>query len=111
LKHERYADDWLNLVNGTKEKAMETRQAIGQKLAALGLTLSAEKTKLTHWARPVRFLGYRIKGILRPNNVGIRAVLEIPQEAYQRVAATITRTAGYIHDLIAQLRMRFSEAV
>jgi retron-type reverse transcriptase len=44
----RYADDFVVLCNGTKAEAHATKQEIGELLRTLGLTLSEEKTKVTH---------------------------------------------------------------
>jgi hypothetical protein len=46
----------------------------------MGLELSDEKTKLTHWSNSIMFLGYQIQGKQRAKGIGIRAVLSIPKE-------------------------------
>lgn len=61
LQYVRYADDFLIGVIGSKHDA----EAIKADLAVflkerLGLTLSAEKTKITHTGETARFLGYDI---------------------------------------------------
>ena len=45
----RYADDFVILVQGKKVEAQAVKDDIGKKLQAMGLALSEEKTKLTHW--------------------------------------------------------------
>ena len=56
----RYADDFVVLCNGTKAEAHSTKQEIGELLRTMGLTLSEEKTKVTHITEGFDFLGYRI---------------------------------------------------
>src|SRR5215472_3156428 len=77
IKYVRYADDALILIAGTREEAEIVRDQIKEKLSEMGLRLSEEKTKITHWSQKVRFLGYQIHGELRDKGVGIRAVLSI----------------------------------
>ena len=55
----RYADDWLAGVCGIKEECEVLKAEISQFLnAELKLTLSEEKTLITHSSEKVRFLGY-----------------------------------------------------
>ena len=54
----RYADDFVVLCNGTKKDAQETKEDLGGFLSSIGLTLSEEKTKLTHITEGFTFLGY-----------------------------------------------------
>ena len=56
----RYADDFVVLWNGTKAEAHTTKQEIGEFLCTMGLTLSEEKTKVTHTTEGFDFLGHRI---------------------------------------------------
>lgn len=57
----RYADDWLAGVCGTKEECETLKAEISQFLSTeLKLTLSEEKTLITHSSEEVRFLGYDI---------------------------------------------------
>ena len=57
----RYADDWLAGVCGTKEDCMALKAEISEFLTnELKLTLSEEKTLITHSSEEVRFLGYDI---------------------------------------------------
>ncbi len=61
LRYCRYADDFLLGFIGTKEEATEIRQELKSFLASIHLTLSEEKTYITH-ARTerARFLGYEV---------------------------------------------------
>lgn len=57
----RYADDWLVGVCGTKQECEELKTEIADFLSTeLKLTLSEEKTLITHSSEKVRFLGYDI---------------------------------------------------
>lgn len=97
IKYVRYADDFLVLMAGTKTEAEAIKDKLGQHLAALGLTLSEEKTKLTHWRRAVPFLGYTIQGKPRRKGIGIRGVLRIPPEKARRIRQSIERVCNYHH--------------
>ncbi len=57
----RYADDWLAGVCGTKTECEELKAEIAEFLSTeLKLTLSEEKTLITHSSEKVRFIGYDI---------------------------------------------------
>jgi len=56
----RYADDFVVLCNGTKAEAHAIKQELGVLLSTMGLTLSEEKTKVTHITEGFDFLGYRV---------------------------------------------------
>ena len=61
LCYVRYADDWLIGVCGSNTDCEEIKAQIGEYLGTeLKLTLSAEKTLITHSAENVRFLGYDV---------------------------------------------------
>ena len=75
----RYADDFVVLVHGTKSDAEAIRTEIGQMLArTLRMTLSEEKTHITHIDDGFVFLGFRIQRWRRGN--GRRVVLTIPSK-------------------------------
>jgi group II intron reverse transcriptase/maturase len=107
VKYVRYADDFVLLVVGTKAEAEAIRNRVKVKLLEIGLTLSEEKTRITHWSEPIRFLGYDVQGTLRARGVGIYARLGIPTEERERVKDAIQKVCGYYHapevDLIAQV--------
>jgi len=56
----RYADDFVVLCNGTKAEAHAMKEELKDLLSTMGLTLSEEKTKVTHITEGFTFLGYRI---------------------------------------------------
>ncbi|MDQ1532178.1 MAG: RNA-directed polymerase, partial [Microbacteriaceae bacterium] len=73
----RYADDFVVLVHGTRSDAKTLRATIGELLASkLGMTLSVEKTHITHLDDGFDFLGFRIQR--RTGRDGRRVVLTIP---------------------------------
>jgi RNA-directed DNA polymerase len=57
----RYADDFLVLTNGSKEQAYELMEEFRVILAELGLTLSPEKTCITHLDDGYEFLGFHLQ--------------------------------------------------
>ena len=61
LRYERYADDFLIGVIGSKEDCRKIKQDLKNFLSEkLRLKLSDEKTLITHAASPAHFLGYEI---------------------------------------------------
>ena len=56
----RYADDFVVLCNGTKAEAHAMKEELKELLNTMGLTLSEEKTKITHITEGFTFLGYQI---------------------------------------------------
>ena len=85
----RYCDDFVLLCDGTKEQAEAMRQELSEFLATeLKLTLSMEKTKITHVGEGFRFLGFWIE-----RNVGTSGKLapriRIPEEAVTKFRAKI----------------------
>jgi RNA-directed DNA polymerase len=85
----RYADDFVVVCSGTKAKAQEMKQELGGLLRNMGLTLSEEKTRLTHITEGFDFLGYRIIRRIGTNGTMVPKVL-IPEEAIKRFQAKIT---------------------
>jgi RNA-directed DNA polymerase len=73
----RYADDFVVLVHGTRSEAEALKAEIGALLASrLKMTLSVEKTHITHIDDGFVFLGFHIQSKTRGD--GRRAVLTIP---------------------------------
>lgn len=81
----RFADDFVVLVHGNRSDAETIRQQVGEMLAErLKMTLSAEKTHITHIDDGFVFLGFRIQRWRRGD--GRRVVLTIPsKDALARV--------------------------
>jgi group II intron reverse transcriptase/maturase len=79
----RYADDWIVLCNGTKEQAYTMKEELAELLKSMGLTLSEDKTKVTHITEGFTFLGYRIRrGMGTSGKMAPR--VEIPAKAMQK---------------------------
>ncbi|MEV0696222.1 group II intron reverse transcriptase/maturase [Streptomyces sp. NPDC050388] len=75
----RYADDFVVLVHGTRKDAEALKTEIGTLLAGrLRMTLSEEKTHITHIDDGFVFLGFHIQAKTRGD--GRRAVLTIPSK-------------------------------
>lgn len=103
----RYADDFVILVAGNKQETEAIKERVRAKLFDVGLSLSEEKTKLTHWNDSVHFLGYRLHGKQRAKGVGIRAILGIPEERRRQIEEGMRKISGYHHipevDVMLQL--------
>ncbi len=97
LGYVRYADDFVILVNGTEKDAKDIKNKVEGHLEAMGLQLSAEKTSITHWDKPITFLGYHIHGEPRTNGVQIRAILTIPKEKERLIRRELLNTSRYHH--------------
>ena len=76
----RYADDFVVRCNGTKAAAQDMQEELKTLLAHMGLTLSEEKTKLTHITEGFLFLGYKIIREIGTNGHMVPKVL-IPDSA------------------------------
>jgi RNA-directed DNA polymerase len=98
LAYTRYADDAVTLVQGRKEEAESIKRQVGEEVQWMGLTLSADKTKVTHWQHWVTFLGYDIRGARNPKGVGIHASLKIPRQKIQRIKDAL-KQVGRDHNI------------
>jgi RNA-directed DNA polymerase len=91
----RYADDFVIVVAGERRHAEALVTETGQVLAPLGLTLSQEKTSITHIDEGIDFLGFRIQR--KPGRRGHRYVYTYPSRpslrAVMRRIKEITREA------------------
>ena len=89
LRYSRYADDFIVGIIGSKEDAEKVKSGIGQFLwDVLKLTLSEDKTKITHSAEPVRYLGYDI-AVLRDMSFTRTASGNLQRLWYGRVKLTM----------------------
>lgn len=110
LRYIRYADDFLLGFIGPKVEAETIKVKVGQYLNDLGLTLSEEKTYITHaTSERARFLGYditvsrsdtkmtkRIDGIKMRSVTG-RIALLVPPEVVQKYRRKYSRKDKPIH--------------
>ena len=95
IQYNRYADDFVVGVIGSKQDAMSIKEDLRQFLSEkLKLTLSEEKTKVTHSSEAVRYLGYDIrvvrdKGKKRDKNGALKrpwygkVFLYVPHEKWE----------------------------
>jgi group II intron reverse transcriptase/maturase len=92
LVYVRYADDFVMGVIGTKDDARNIKQQVGAFLQTMKLTMSAEKTKITHATTGrARFLGYDIhkhNGKHPHRHLSGRIQLNVPKD---RIAAIMRR--------------------
>jgi len=72
--------DFVVFCNGTKAEALAIKQELGELLGTMGLTLSEEKTKVTHITEGFDFLGYRIIRDIRTRGKMVPKVV-IPEKA------------------------------
>jgi RNA-directed DNA polymerase len=90
----RYADDFIVLVHGERSDAEALREEIGRLLAGkLKMTLSAEKTLVTHIDDGFDFLGFHIQR--KPRGDGRLVVLTYPsKQALAAVMAKLKQATG-----------------
>ncbi|HEX6510008.1 MAG TPA: reverse transcriptase domain-containing protein [Chloroflexota bacterium] len=87
--HVRYADDFVVMGNGTKAEAEAMKRELQRFLAEeLKLTLSDEKTKITHVNDGFRFLGFNIRREMTGSGVKLPKLL-IPQDAVRKFRAKV----------------------
>ena len=75
--------DFVVLSNGTKAEAQTIKKELGEFLNTMGLTLSEEKTKVTHITEGFNFLGYRVIRSIGTKGKMVPKVL-IPEKAMNR---------------------------
>jgi group II intron reverse transcriptase/maturase len=97
IGYARYADDFVIMVQGKKGEAQAIKDEVGKKLQDMGLALSEEKTKLTHWRYKVNFLGYQIHGKPTRKGTSIRPILSIPRAKVQKIKEALRVVSGYHH--------------
>jgi len=79
----RYADDFVVLCNGTKAEALAMKEELRSILSQMGLTLSEEKTKVTHITEGFQFLGFWVERSIGTRGMMVPKVL-IPESAIKR---------------------------
>lgn len=90
----RYADDWVAVWNGSRERAEEIKVEIKTFLAEeLELRLSEEKTLITHIDDGFDFLGYRIVGDKRWSDGQWCLFSRVPQKAIRRFRDAVKEVA------------------
>lgn len=110
LNYIRYADDFIVAIIGSKATALEVKQKIRDFLKDhLNLTLSEQKTLITHHTHKARFLGFEItvyhdnqylkkdtKGRSRRSRIG-QIGLEVPREVQRQWIRRYSRKGKAIH--------------
>ncbi len=76
----RYADDFLVLTNGPKATAIALKEEFGDCLHTLALTLSPEKTVITHVNDGLDFLGFHIQRLPKRSEPERKALYVTPTE-------------------------------
>lgn len=95
----RYADDFLVLVSGSHEQAEAVRADMASVLTPMGLTLSAEKTFITHIDDGLDFLGWRIQRHIK-RGTDKRYVYTYPaRKALDAIKAKVKRICRKSKDL------------
>jgi group II intron reverse transcriptase/maturase len=111
IGYARYADDFVIMVQGKKSEAQAIKDEIGKRLQEMGLALSEEKTKLTHWRYMINFLGYQLHGKRTRKGTSIRPILSIPREKVRRIKDARRVISGYHQipevDAIVQMSAMF----
>jgi group II intron reverse transcriptase/maturase len=114
----RYADDFVVLCR-TEVQVSEAHALVQRHLDGLGLTLSAEKTKVTKFREGFAFLGFAIKAqtvTMRPKAVEkfkakIRELTprshNLDQQVVRKVNAVVRGTANYFATSFSQCRYLF----
>lgn len=104
--HVRYADDFVVMTNGTREEAEAMRSELQRFLAdELRLTLSLEKSRITHVDDGFRFLGFEVRRHIAGTGVKVPKLL-IPLEAIRKLRAkvlAITARSSCNHSANAKL--------
>ncbi len=101
----RYADDWVVLCNGSKADALAMKEELGGILSEMGLTLSEEKTKLTHRTEGFIFLGYKVIREVGTNGKMVPKVL-IPDKAIKRYRDNVQGFHGVLSRMSYEYRLR-----
>jgi group II intron reverse transcriptase/maturase len=114
----RYADDFVVLVQNAAQ-AKEAHERVQGHLAELGLALSPEKTKQSHFREGFAFLGFAISSwsvTMRPKSVEkfkakIRELTvrkhNLDQKAIEKVNAVVRGTANYFATAFSSVRDLF----
>ena len=80
MKIVRYADDFVVMVNGTRDHAEALWGEVAAVLAPMGLRLSEEKTRVCHIDDGFDFLGWHIQRRDQPSRAGHQAIYTYPSK-------------------------------
>ena len=89
----RYADDFIITGNSKEWLEQKVKPAVVEFLAERGLTLSPEKTRITHISEGFDFLGWNIrkyngKLLIKPSKANVKALLDKIREVIKGNKAT-----------------------
>lgn len=90
----RYADDFLLLLDGNAEHATACKAETAEVLAAIGLRLSAAKTRISHIDEGVDFLGVRIQRHRSRSNGRLYVYTYPSKAALQSIMAKVKALTG-----------------
>jgi len=110
MKLIRYADDFVVLVNGTREHTDALWDEVAEVLAPMGLRLSVAKTRVCHVDEGFDFLGWHIQRRRRRGHNGKQAVYTYPSK--KALAAEIDKVRSLTrraqHRTLADLLRRIN---
>lgn len=116
----RYADDFVVLCR-TQTQAQEAHALVQTHLSSIGLSLSAEKTKITRFSEGFQFLGFRISSrslTMRAKSVEkfknrIREITErhwnLDEDVVEKLNRTVRGVANYFATSFSHVRNLFRE--
>jgi retron-type reverse transcriptase len=109
LYYARYADDFILGFSGPKSEAQQIKCALRTYLQTMGLTLSEEKTKISHAkTESARFLGYEITTALnnaklsmnkgyKQRSVNAKIQLRVPRDIVQKWVSRFSQNGKPTH--------------
>ena len=104
--YSRYADDWVVLCNGSRAEAEALKEELTTFLhGTLQLTLSPDKTKITHLNDGFKFLGFWLQRKIGYHG-GMTTKVLIPREALRRCVAqikTVTQASTHQHSVATKI--------
>jgi RNA-directed DNA polymerase len=110
----RYTDDFVVLVSGSRHHAEGLWDEVAQVLAPIGLSLSAEKTRVMHIDEGFDFLGWRIQRRFKAGTTS-KKVYTYPSKkslkAITRKVRMITRRSGSPYVSLRQLLVHLNSVI
>jgi len=102
----RYADDFVILCNGTRDMAESVRNEVRNFLTSkLHLTLSMEKTKITHLDDGFDFLGFEIRRGMGRTKMGTKLLIsEKGMAKHRSVLRAATDPATYEDSVVTKIK-------
>jgi RNA-directed DNA polymerase len=100
MKIVRYADDFVVMVNGTRDDAEALWGEVAAVLAPMGLRLSEEKTRVCHIDDGFDFLGWHIQRRDQPSRAGHQAIYTYPSKK------SLASIVGKVRSLTAKSQHR-----